>query len=55
MAETKWQIWFASPDMQARDHVQAGRVFKYRERAELEAAKVRAYDGGTWTAEVRAK
>lgn len=52
---TKWQIWFASPEMQAENHVQAGRVFKHRDRAEAEAAKVRALDGGTWTAEVRSK
>lgn len=52
-AQPKWQIWFQSPEMAAEGHTQAGRVFKYRERAEAEAAEVASREG--WTAEVRPK
>ena len=50
---TKWQLHFQTPDMVARGHVQAGRVFKHRANAEREAAKVASREG--WTAEVRPK
>jgi hypothetical protein len=51
--ETKWQIHFQTPEMVAKGHIQAGRVFKIRENAEREAAKIRTREG--WTAEIRPK